>query len=149
MSNVLQHQHQSRPSAYDIMQNLKERFGDQNRIVRQTAMKELMNTTMIGGTLVRDHVLKMIGFLNELEILGDEIDGETQLSYSLEELVKELQVAEGLIRKPTVAFVTEKGSSSRPKGRKKQTKVKKPQGAPPVVRGPQEGVKKLKGKCFH
>ncbi|XP_057981282.1 uncharacterized protein LOC131166725 [Malania oleifera] len=136
MSNVLQHQHQSVPSAYDIMQNLKEIFGDQNCAARQTVIKELMNTTMAEGTPVRDNVLKMIGLLNELEILGAEIDGETQvnivlqslpdickqfflnynmnkLSYSLEELLKELQAAKGLIRKPTIAFVTEKGSSFR------------------------------------
>ncbi|XP_057948176.1 uncharacterized protein LOC131143824 [Malania oleifera] len=77
MSNVLQHQYQYMPSAYDIMQNFKEMFGDQNRIARKTAMKELMNTTMAEGTLVRDHVLKMISLLNELETLGSKIDGET------------------------------------------------------------------------
>ncbi|XP_057981216.1 uncharacterized protein LOC131166655 [Malania oleifera] len=108
MLNVLQHQHQSMPSAYDIMQNLKEIFGDQNRAARQTTRKELMNTTMAEGTLLRDHVLKIIGLINELEILGAEIDGETQnmnkLSYSLVELLKELQAAEGLIRKPTIAL---------------------------------------------
>ncbi|XP_057958463.1 uncharacterized protein LOC131151226 [Malania oleifera] len=74
-------EHQSMPSAYDIMQNLKEMFGDQNRTTRQTVMKELMNTTMVEGTPVRDHVLKMIGLLNELEILGAEIDGKTQHNY--------------------------------------------------------------------
>ncbi|XP_057958607.1 uncharacterized protein LOC131151379 [Malania oleifera] len=66
MSNVLQHQHQSMPSFYDIMHNLKEMFGDQNRAARQTAMKELMNITMAKGTPVKDYVLKMIGLLNEL-----------------------------------------------------------------------------------
>ncbi|XP_057972756.1 uncharacterized protein LOC131160898 [Malania oleifera] len=103
-------------------------FGDQNRVARQTAMKELMNTTMVEETSVRDHVLKMIGILNELKILGVEIDGETQvdivlqlqldsfkqfylnynmnkLSYSLAELLKELQAAEGLIKKPTIALL--------------------------------------------
>ncbi|XP_057953944.1 uncharacterized protein LOC131148234 [Malania oleifera] len=77
MSNVLQRQHQSMPSTYDIMQSLKEMFGDQNCATRQAAMKELMNTIMVEGTPVRDHVLKMIGHLNELEILRAEIDGET------------------------------------------------------------------------
>ncbi|XP_057953978.1 uncharacterized protein LOC131148275 [Malania oleifera] len=91
-------EHQFMPSAYDIMQNLKEMFGDQNPAGK--------------GTPIRDHVLKMIGLLNELEILGDEIDVETQfdivlqslpdsfkyfcmnkLSYSLAELLKELQAA--------------------------------------------------------
>ena len=33
--------------------------------------------------LVQDHVLKMIAHLNELEILGAEIDGETQVDILL------------------------------------------------------------------
>ena len=66
------------------------------------------------------HVLKMIAHLNELEILGAEIDGESEVdivlmclpesyknfrlnysmskgSYSLAELLKELQAAEGIL----------------------------------------------------
>ena len=40
-------------------------------------MRALLNTKMAEGTPVRDHVLKMIAHLNELEILGAEIDGES------------------------------------------------------------------------
>ena len=79
MSNILQHQHQSMPTTYDMMMNLKEMVGDQTHSARQKAMKDLMNTTMAETTPVRDHVLKMIGLLNELEILGAEIDGESQV----------------------------------------------------------------------
>ncbi|XP_019230104.1 PREDICTED: uncharacterized protein LOC109211059 [Nicotiana attenuata] len=32
--SVLQHQHQSMESAYDILENLKEMFGDQNRAAK-------------------------------------------------------------------------------------------------------------------
>ncbi|XP_057975181.1 uncharacterized protein LOC131162584 [Malania oleifera] len=96
MLNVLQHQHQSMPFAYDIMQNLKEMFGDQNCAARQTAIKELMNTTMF--------------FLNY---------NMKKLSYSLAKLLKELQAVEGLIKKPTIDLVIEKGSSSMRKGQKK------------------------------
>ena len=46
MSNILQHQHQSIPTAYDMMMNLKEMFGDHTHSARQKAMKDLMNTTM-------------------------------------------------------------------------------------------------------
>ena len=42
-------------------------------------MRALLNTKMVEGTSVRDHVLKMIGHLNELEILGAKIDGESQV----------------------------------------------------------------------
>ena len=77
MSNVLQHQHESMATAYDMMLNLKEIFGEKNRAGRQVAMKALLNTKMAEGTPVRDLVLKMIGHLNELKILGDEINGES------------------------------------------------------------------------
>ena len=101
--------------AYDMMMNLKEIFGEQNHAGRQVvAMRAILNTKMEEGTPVRDHVLKMISHLNELEILGAEIDSESQVnivlmslpesyknfrlnysmskeSYSLAELLKELQ----------------------------------------------------------
>ena len=119
MSNILQHKHGNMATAYDMM-NLKEMFGDKNRAGRQVAMKALLNTKMAEGTPVRDHVLKMIAHLNELEVLGAEIDGESQVvvvlmslpesfknfhlnysmskgSYSLAELLKELQAAEGIL----------------------------------------------------
>ena len=56
-------------TAYDMMMNLKEMFGEQNHAGRQVAMRALLNIKMAEGTLVRDHVLKMISHLNELEIL--------------------------------------------------------------------------------
>ena len=75
---------------------------------------------MTEGTPVRDHVLNMIGHMNELEIIGAEIDGESQVdivlmslpesfknfclnysmskgSYSLAGLLKEIQATEGII----------------------------------------------------
>ena len=78
---------------------------------------------MAEGTPVQDHVLKMIAHLNELEILGAQIDGETQVdivlmslpesfknfhlnytmskkSYSLAKLLKELQAAEEIVGHP-------------------------------------------------
>ena len=63
MSNVLQHQHQFLPTAYDMMMSLKEIFGDQNRDAGLVAMRDLMNTTMVKEIPVRDHVLKMISLL--------------------------------------------------------------------------------------
>ena len=120
MSNILQHHHENMATAYDMMMNLKEMFGEQNHAGRQVAMKALLNTKMAERTLVRDHVLKIISHLNELEILGAEIDGESQVdivlmslpksfknfclnysiskgSYSLAELLKELQAVEGIL----------------------------------------------------
>ena len=105
-------------------------------------MKALLNTKMAEGTPIRDHVLKMIAHLNELEILRAEIDGKSQVnfvlmslpesfknfclnysmskgSYSLQELLKELQAAEGIIGHAKSVQVAEKGSSSFAKRNKK------------------------------
>ena len=46
MSNVLQQQHERMLTAYDILMNLKEMFGEQGRAARQVAMKALLNTKM-------------------------------------------------------------------------------------------------------
>ena len=172
MSDVLQSQHQSMGSAADIMLNLTEMFGGQSRAARQVAMKALMNTNMAEGTPVRDHVLKMIGHLNELEILGAEIDGETQidillqslpnsfnqfrlnytmnkLNYTLAELLKELQAAEGVIKKSTHAFVAEKASSSRPfNGKKKKKGQQKNARRADQMKPSLTKAKVPKGKCY-
>jgi hypothetical protein len=91
MSGVLQHQHQAMPTASDMLYNLKELFGEQNRAARQVAMKALMNTQMVEGTPVRDHVLRMMSHLNEMEILGADIDGETQIDIILMSLPKSFE----------------------------------------------------------
>ena len=52
MSNILQHHHENMATAYDMMMNLKEMFGEQNRASRQVAMKALLNTKMAEGTPV-------------------------------------------------------------------------------------------------
>ena len=83
ISNVLQHQHQSMSTSYDMMISLKEMFGDKNPAVRLLVMRDLMNTTIVEGTPMRDHILKMISLLNELEILGSDIDGEIQIDIIL------------------------------------------------------------------
>ena len=80
---------------------------------------------------MQDHVLKVISHLNELEILGAEIDGETQVDivlmslpesfnsfrltynmskshYSLAELLKELQAVEEIIGHKRSLHVMEK-----------------------------------------
>ena len=172
MSNVLQHQHQDLPTAYDIMNNLKELFGHQSRTARQEAMRKLMTATMSEGTPVRDHILKMMAYLNEIQVLGGEIDGETQVDiilqtlpksfeqfrlnynmnkreYTLAELLTELQAAEGIFRHSSQIHFAENGSTSKSKGKKKKKqvfsakKVNKTQGT-----GQKAGMKKPKGKCF-
>ncbi|GFZ06785.1 hypothetical protein Acr_18g0009550 [Actinidia rufa] len=124
MSNVLQHQHQAMPTAYDMMMSLKEMLRDQNLAARLVAMRDLMNTTMVEGTPF---------FLNY---------NMNKFSCSMAELLKKLQAAEGLIKKPIVALVTEKCSTSKPKGKKKQKKVQKQKATPQAPHGSQGGVKR-------
>ena len=132
-------------------------------------MRALLNTKMAEGTPLRDHVLKMISHLNELEILGVEIDGESQIdivlmslpesyknfrlnysmskgSYSLAELLKELQAAEGILGHAKSAQVAEKGSSSSTKKSKKKKKAPKPVGVSKQKQKNDEA--KSRNKCF-
>ncbi|XP_047263820.1 uncharacterized protein LOC107861412 [Capsicum annuum] len=91
IANVLQHQHQSMTTAYDMLKSLKEMFGEQNGAAKQTAMKALLTTKIIEGTSVREHVLKMMSLLNELEILGAVIDKESQVEMVLQTLPNSFQ----------------------------------------------------------
>ena len=58
------------------------------RSTHQVTYNDKYDTKMAEETPVRDHVLKMISHLNELEILGAEIDGESQVNIVLMSLPK-------------------------------------------------------------
>ena len=58
-------------------------LGEHGRPIRKIAMQKIMNAKMLKETPVRENVLKMISFLNELEILGANIDAQTQVNTSL------------------------------------------------------------------
>lgn len=60
---------------FDILANLKEMFGSKGRSARQNVV-----------WTVEDHVLKMIGHMNELEILGAYTNAETQVDMVLSSL---------------------------------------------------------------
>ena len=49
-------------------------------------MKYLMSTQTIEGTLVQEYVLKMIYFINKLDMIGVEMDGETKVDAILASL---------------------------------------------------------------
>ena len=74
--------------ALDIMLSLKEMFGEQGCLARQDTMRLIQNTKMAQGTLVREHCLKMISYLNTLEVLGANIDGESQADMILQSLLE-------------------------------------------------------------
>ncbi|KAH0764799.1 hypothetical protein KY285_000670, partial [Solanum tuberosum] len=62
-----------------ILESLKEMFGEQNRVAKQTAMKAHLTIKMVEGSLVKNHVMNMMSYLNELEILSVAIDKEYQV----------------------------------------------------------------------
>ena len=61
------------------MTSCKEMFGEHGRPARQIAIQKIINAKMLERTPVREHILKMISFLNELETLGANIDTQTQV----------------------------------------------------------------------
>ena len=77
LSNVLQQQHMGIATTYEILLSLQEILGDKGRPARQVALRSIMSTQMTEGTLVRDHMIRMIALFNEMRILGAEIDRET------------------------------------------------------------------------
>ena len=83
ISNGLHHQMQDVELALDIMLSLKEMFGEQGRSTRQETMRKIYNTKMVEGSSVREHCLTMISNLNTLEVLGADIDGESQVDMIL------------------------------------------------------------------
>ncbi|XP_077223449.1 uncharacterized protein LOC143857061 [Tasmannia lanceolata] len=140
-------------SSMDIMHNLTEMLGQQNRSARQIAIKGLVSTKMVEGTPVRDHMLKMMGYLNELEVLGAMLDCDSQvdmvlaslppsfndfvinyhmnkLSMTLTELLNHLQSTEDLQKKnKTSSFLVEANVVSTPKPKGKGKRKAKGQGS--------------------
>ncbi|XP_019241801.1 PREDICTED: uncharacterized protein LOC109221816 [Nicotiana attenuata] len=139
MANVLQHQHQSMGSAYDMLESLKEMFGEQNRAAKQTVMKALLNTKIAEGSSARDHTLPDSFQQFRLNYNMNKMD------LSLANLLNELQEAESIIKHqaPVVALNVEKASVSKSKGNKKKKKAQKV-----LAPGGAAGVKKPKGKLL-
>ena len=59
-------------------------FGEQGCFARQETMWQIYNIKMAEGTTVREHCLRMICNLNTLEVLGVDIDGESQVDMILQ-----------------------------------------------------------------
>ena len=74
--------------ALDIMLSLKEMFGEQGRFARQETMRQIYNTKMAEGISVREYCLRMISHLNTPEVLGADIDGESQVDMILQSLLE-------------------------------------------------------------
>ena len=165
--------------ASEIMLSLKDMFGEQGYSARQETIRQIYNTKMAEGTSMREHCLRMISNMNTLEVLGADIDGESQVDmilhslpesfkefklnynmnkkiYSLSELMNELVAAEGILGTSSVDANMSEASTSQPKlkgkGKKKKKKDFTKQDGKQIALGvANKGKKKdyTKGKCFH
>ena len=143
MSNELQKQYDSYKSSTSILLHLQELYGGQSRTARFNVSKELFQAKMAEGSSVNEHVLKMIGYIEQLKKLDVGMDADLQIdlqslpgSFSqfvmnfnmsrmtvpLHELLNMLTTAEGSIKKTKGStFVIHKASTSKskPKGKEK------------------------------
>ena len=69
----------------EIMASLHQMFGQNTHFAREAALKRITDTKMEDGTRVRDHVLKMTDYLNEVEIHGVQI--ETKINMVIKSLL--------------------------------------------------------------
>ena len=132
----------------DIMLSLMEMFGEQGCSARQDTMRLILNTKMAQGISVKEHCLKMISYLNTLEVFGADIDGESPVDmilqslpksskefrlnynmnkkiYTLSKLMNELVTAESILGTANVDTNMAEASSSKPKSKGKGSKKKK------------------------
>ena len=66
-------------------------FSKQGCSTRQETIKQIYNTKMAEGTSVGEHCPRMISNLNTLEVLGANIDVESQVDIILQSLPKSLK----------------------------------------------------------
>jgi hypothetical protein len=146
LSNVLQHKLQDIDNASGMITILKEIFGERNRTAKLGTIRSLLNTKMVEGTPIRENCLSMIAMLNSLEVLGVEIDSESQVDiiihslprsynqFKLNVTMKEQDftwsklmnesIAMESILKTKVYINMAQASSSKPKAKKKKKLVK-------------------------
>lgn len=62
-------------------------FCHKGKSTRQVVIKTIMNTKIIEGTPIREHMIHMIELFNEMKIHEVEITGETKVNMILEILL--------------------------------------------------------------
>ena len=111
-------------------------------VLQVKKLRQIYNTKMTENTSVREHYLRMISYLNTLEVLGADNDGESQADmilkslpesfkeftlnynmnkkiYTLFELMNELVVAKGILGTSSVNANMAETSTSQPKSKGK------------------------------
>lgn len=175
MSNELQRKHEHM-DVQSMLLNTKELYGENSRAEMYSVTSNLWHTKMEGGP-VRDHVLKMIGYVEDANRLGFVLVHEmstdiilnsldpafdpfitnfimNKTDVELPELLNMLHQFEQRI-KPAPVLVVGTSSSSKPKGKSWKKKVTKPgQASKDKLKVVQKVVTKQKGaasdaECFH
>ena len=86
MNKKLQRQHEDMENTVSIILHLTELYGEGTRNRRFNIVSELVKTKMVKGSPVHQHVLKMIGFIEQLENLGTPLDRELAQDFILASL---------------------------------------------------------------
>ncbi|KAM2187961.1 hypothetical protein FF1_029877 [Malus domestica] len=164
-------------SASSIILHLTELYDEGTRNRRFSTVSELVKTKMVKGAPVHQHVLKMIGLIEQLKNLGTPLDGElaqdfilaslsdsfsqfvmnynmNKMDSTISELLNMLVTAEKTMKKENVvgtaavAYNKPSSSKAKPQGKGKGKEKKSP------TPKPQGGVRKKKAKepkgtCHH
>ncbi|XP_040964531.1 uncharacterized protein [Gossypium hirsutum] len=85
MTHELRKQHKDMV-AYDMIQHIMELYKGQARQERYETSKALFQCKMVEGTPVRNHILRMIGYIESLEKLGFPLGVELAINVILQSL---------------------------------------------------------------
>lgn len=172
MNSELQKQHENM-EAYDMIIHLKKLYQEQARHERFDVSKALFQCKLAEGASVGTHVLKMIGYIENLERLGFPLGQElatdlilqslpdsynqfimnynmNEIDKSLPDLLNMLRTAEQDINKgkgKTILMVQGKGKGKKSTSRSKTKGKTKPKSKNKALK-PKGGVAK-EGTCFH
>jgi hypothetical protein len=175
MNSELQKQHENM-AAFDMIEHLKMLYQEQARHERFEVSKALFQSKLSEGTPVGPHVLKMIGYVENLDRLGFPLDKElatdvilqslpdsfsqfilnfnmNNMDKSLPELLSMLRTAEQNLKtkgKSILMVSNGKKQNKRPNkqgGKWKGKEVAKPKPTTPALK-PNGGIAK-EGTCFH
>ncbi|KAA0049670.1 gag/pol protein [Cucumis melo var. makuwa] len=88
MSDILSKKHEIMVTTHQIIDFLREMFGQPSIQIIQETIKYIYNAHMKEGQSIREHVLDMIFKFNVAEMNGAVFDEKSQVSYILKSLPK-------------------------------------------------------------
>ncbi|KAA0063887.1 gag/pol protein [Cucumis melo var. makuwa] len=143
LSDILSKKHEIMVTARQIMDSLREMFGQPSIQIKQEAIKYVYNARMKEGQSVREHVLGMIVNFNVAEMNKAIFDEKSQVSYILKSLSKSFlqfcsNVKMNKIEYNMTTLLKELQTFQSLKGQKEGE-----------AKGKGKAKVAIKGKCFH